>query len=116
MAFFIGGAGDKESYYFSGPYGNIDDARAPFDKRIKDTTPDPRADMWITVLADPKDPDQSDAVANCGERWIIKSGPDINATMDINHASARGMFHNPIQNNLSAADHMFNSIDAYING
>lgn len=24
---FIGGAGDKESYYFSGPYENIQDAR-----------------------------------------------------------------------------------------
>ncbi len=202
VAFFLGGAGDKDSYYFSGPYGNIDDARAPFDKRIKDTgkseyytsyylsysdargksdikkyikdnvgpketpiyivghslgawngahlsklladdgytvkmlitldpvgagalvwvgsdiyrtKPEPSADMWINVLADPKDPDQSDSVANFGERWIIKSGPDINAIMDINHASARGMFHNRIQNDLSAADHMFNAIDAYIN-
>lgn len=33
IVLFIGGAGDKESYYFSGPYGNILAARAAFDKR-----------------------------------------------------------------------------------
>lgn len=202
VAFFIGGAGDKESYYFSGPHGNIDDARATFDKRIKNTgkstyytsyyldysdacgksdikkyiknnierkeipiyivghslgawngahlskiladegytvkmlitldpvgagflvwvgsdiygkEPEPSADMWINVLADPKVPDKSDSVANFGERWTIKRGPDINATMDTHHASAREMFHNPIQDHLSAADHMFDSIDMYIN-
>lgn len=202
VAFFIGGAGDKESYYGSGPHANIDRARAPFDKRIVDTgkyqyyksyyldysdvcgkadikkhikdnielkempiyivghslgawngahlskileddgysvkmlitldpvgsgllvwvgsdiygsTPNPQADMWINVLADPKDSDQSDGVANFGERWVIKSGPDVNATMDINHYSAYGLFQNPIQNGLSAADYMFNSIDEYIN-
>ena len=202
VAFFIGGAGDKESYYGSGPHGNIDAARTPFDKRIMDTgksqyyqshyldysevrgesdikkhvtgrielkaipiyivghslgawngahlsqrldadgysvkmlitldpvgagvlvwagsdiyrsTPDPRADMWINVFADPKDSDQSDGVANFGERWLIKSGPNINATMDINHYSARKMFHNKIHNEKSAADYMFDSIDEYIN-
>lgn len=30
---FVGGAGDKESYYFSGPYENILAARRNFDKR-----------------------------------------------------------------------------------
>lgn len=30
---FIGGAGDKESYYFSGPYGNVQEARKDFDER-----------------------------------------------------------------------------------
>ncbi|WP_454564196.1 alpha/beta hydrolase [Pseudomonas sp. AIG] len=32
---FIGGAGDKESYYFSGPYENIQDARLAFDRRTE---------------------------------------------------------------------------------
>ncbi|MDD1136082.1 alpha/beta hydrolase [Pseudomonas sp. TNT2022 ID233] len=33
---FVGGAGDKESYYFSGPYGNIQEARKYFDQRVQD--------------------------------------------------------------------------------
>lgn len=33
IVLFIGGAGDKESYYFSGPYGNIQEARKEFDER-----------------------------------------------------------------------------------
>ena len=35
VAFFIGGAGDKESYYFAGPYKNITYAQDPFNQRIK---------------------------------------------------------------------------------
>jgi pimeloyl-ACP methyl ester carboxylesterase len=35
IVLFIGGAGDKESYYFSGPYGNIQEARKDFDERTK---------------------------------------------------------------------------------
>lgn len=35
VAFFIGGAGDKESYYFSGtPHGNVTVAQAELDSRI----------------------------------------------------------------------------------
>ncbi|VVN60173.1 hypothetical protein PS684_03787 [Pseudomonas fluorescens] len=33
IVFFVGGAGDKESYYFSGPYKNVQFARLEFDKR-----------------------------------------------------------------------------------
>lgn len=33
---FVGGAGDKESYYFSGPYGNIQEAHKYFDQRVQD--------------------------------------------------------------------------------
>ena len=36
IVFFIGGAGDKESYYFSGPFGNVLDAKEKFDLRADD--------------------------------------------------------------------------------
>lgn len=35
VVFFIGGAGDKESYYMSGPYNNIEDAYRNFAGRIR---------------------------------------------------------------------------------
>lgn len=35
VVFFIGGAGDKESYYFAGPYRNIFYAKESFDRRVK---------------------------------------------------------------------------------
>lgn len=34
LALFIGGAGDKKSYYLAGPYRNICCAQEPFDQRI----------------------------------------------------------------------------------
>ncbi|WP_448092319.1 hypothetical protein [Pseudomonas lini] len=33
IVFFVGGAGDKESYYFSGPFRNVQDAQSSFNKR-----------------------------------------------------------------------------------
>ncbi|WP_439821943.1 alpha/beta hydrolase [Pseudomonas sp. HLG18] len=35
VVFFVGGAGDKERYYFSGPYRNIQGAQQRFDKRTE---------------------------------------------------------------------------------
>jgi pimeloyl-ACP methyl ester carboxylesterase len=35
VVFFIGGAGDKELYYFAGPYRNIFYAKESFDRRVK---------------------------------------------------------------------------------
>lgn len=34
IVFFIGGAGDKDSYYFSGPYNNIESAQKYFDLKL----------------------------------------------------------------------------------
>jgi len=34
LAIFIGGAGDKQPYYLTGPYRNITYAQAPFERRI----------------------------------------------------------------------------------
>ena len=36
VVFFVGGAGDKERYYFSGPYGNIQEVHKYFDQRVQD--------------------------------------------------------------------------------
>lgn len=36
IAFFIGGAGDKESCYFSGPFKNIEEAMDSFDPKLLD--------------------------------------------------------------------------------
>ena len=36
VALFIGGAGDKKSYYLAGPYRNIAYALAAFDQRIEE--------------------------------------------------------------------------------
>jgi hypothetical protein len=35
VAFFVGGAGDKESYYGFGPENNVNYARLPFDESVK---------------------------------------------------------------------------------
>ena len=168
--FFIGGAGDKTSYYFSGPNYNIVDAQKILNTRVNDLLirkvyvswylgyyevhsksdikknvldaipsktapvyivghslgawngahlsrvltdagynvvllvtldpvgggtfvtlgsaifhnpePNPNAKVWINVHATPKHPDQTDAVANFGDRWIIQSGPNVNLDVD----------------------------------
>jgi len=42
VVFFIGGAGDKESYYLSGPYNNIGEANDVFNRRVKDLLGTPK--------------------------------------------------------------------------
>jgi hypothetical protein len=196
VAFFIGGAGDKESYYFSGPYRNITYARDPFDQRMISSgkkelyksyylgydeakgsevktliianipnkatpvyivghslggwngahlsnvlseqgytvemlitldpvgegalvwlgsdiyygKPTPSSTTWINVRAKPMKPNASDAVANFGEQWEVKSGPQINSQMDVSHENAKAMFFNPVKDRVSAADYMYESI------
>ncbi|WP_426203839.1 alpha/beta hydrolase [Pseudomonas sp. TWP3-1] len=194
---FIGGAGDKESYYFSGPYENILEARDKFDVRtqklIKDgkyksewlgynevrgkqdiqrhvlslipykscpvyivghslggwngahltkimsewgyrvqmlvtldpvgegalvwlgsdiyrERPAPVAVDWINVKATPSKKDQSDGVAEFGEKWLISCGPSINANVDANHANAFGLFTARIAGDKSASDLLFEAI------
>ncbi|NNB44567.1 alpha/beta hydrolase [Pseudomonas chlororaphis] len=197
IVFFVGGAGDKESYYFSGPYENIKYAQEPLDERanalqkqgkyrsawlgynqirgkkdiqknvlniipykscpiyiighslggwnsghltktmadwgytittlvtldpvgegtlvwlgsdIAGSAPTPVAEKWINIRATPSKPDDSDKVADFGERWVMSSGPDLNVNMDINHANAFGMFMRPIVGSQSACDIIFESI------
>ncbi|CAI8971884.1 MULTISPECIES: hypothetical protein [Pseudomonas] len=56
------------------------------------TTPKPGAEYWINILAAPSKPNQSDDVADMGERWKMSSGPDINLSVDANHEDAGKMF------------------------
>ncbi|MEO4047409.1 alpha/beta hydrolase [Pseudomonas sp. CAU 1711] len=203
IAFFIGGAGDKESYYFAGPYKNITYAQDPFNRRMEAagkgklfrsiyrgynevrgssdikrhvvahipdkatpvyivghslggwngahlsnllagdgyrvemlitldpvgegalvwlgsdihySKPEPKSGYWINVRAEPSVPDPSDSVAEFGEKWSVHSGPDINCVMNVNHANAWGMFLNPIQGEMSAADYMYESVISYMVG
>lgn len=197
VVFFIGGAGDKETYYFSGPYHNIREAQEVFDPKVKDlatrslyesvylsyaeakgdgdiltnvlakipgkktpvyivghslggwngahlsgiltnrgydvemlitldpvgegalvyvgsdiyrTKPKPSSKFWINIRATPKKPDQSDGVAEFGERWTVHTGPQLNYIADVNHYNARKMFLAPLKDKKSAADLMYESI------
>jgi hypothetical protein len=190
VAFFIGGAGDKESYYMSGPYHNIRDVLQVFDESVFDlakkqlyeavylsyaearggkdvqnnvvnripsktspvliighslggwngahlsnflsskgydvemlitldpvgegvlvyvgsdihgAVPEPRAKFWINIRASPTKPDASDAVAEFGERWVVKTGPQLNYVADANHYDAKKMFLVPLKDGKSAA-------------
>ncbi|PMZ97625.1 MULTISPECIES: alpha/beta hydrolase [unclassified Pseudomonas] len=198
IIFFIGGAGDKESYYFSGPFENVNQAKSGFDDRngklekegkyksewlgynevrgkkdiqkyvlnlipykscpiyivghslggwngahltrvmsewgyrinmlvtldpvgegtlvwlgsdIYGEKPTPVADYWINMKATPSRPDQSDSVADFGEKWQVVSGPNVNVNMDTNHANAPAMFTRPIAQGKSASDLMFEAIN-----
>ena len=72
--------------------------------------PEPIADYWINVLAKPTQPDQTDDIADFGERWLIANGPQINHTEDINHYDARGMFWAKVQGSQTVAQIMYFSI------
>lgn len=198
VVFFIGGAGDKDSYYLTGPYNNIEQAKKYFDNSLandllvskkytshylgynevkgdKDINkyvfsaipsksspiyivghslggwngahlskilsekgyivsilvtldpvgegalvwlgsdiykgkPEPKAEFWINILANPKNRDASDNVANFGSQWKITSGPQANYEVDTNHARAAAMFTAPLINGISAAEHIYRSI------
>jgi len=71
---------------------------------IYSSTPKPTAKYWINILANPKDDNFSDFIADFGEQWKITSGPHINGVVDVNHADAGIMFRTPISDGRSALD------------
>jgi len=71
---------------------------------IYNEVPTPIANYWINILANPKADNFSDFIADFGEQWNIKSGPQINSTVDVNHADAGIMFRLPISEKKSALD------------
>lgn len=73
--------------------------------------PTPVANYWINIKAVPSRPDQSDSVADFGEKWQINSGPDINVNMNMNHANASAMFLSPIAQGRSVSDLMYDAIN-----
>ncbi|MCU1717816.1 alpha/beta hydrolase [Pseudomonas sp. 5P_3.1_Bac2] len=203
VVFFIGGAGDKEAYYFSGPFGNVANAQSSLDKELtpyRDKAeyishylgyneargnedintyvlkniptkaipvyivghslggwngahlsrhladagyrvemlitldpvgegflvqtfsdiywkePQPSSKFWINIRSQPKTPDQSDKVAEFGERWIITEGPQVNAVAPNNHYDAIGLFTILLPTGKSAKQHILDSINQYLNG
>lgn len=191
VLFFVGGAGDKESYYGTGPNNNVADALKIFNRdmearklggtydahhigynyftnneglktnvleKIADATtpvyiighslggwngahlsavlsergyripalvtldpvgegsivwgisslyrqePKPVAEYWVNVRADAKNWNFSDLVADFGEQWDMKSGPNMNGRVDVNHADAGLIYTADLGNGLSARD------------
>jgi pimeloyl-ACP methyl ester carboxylesterase len=75
--------------------------------------PEPRAKVWINVHATPRHPDPSDSVANFGERWVIKSGPNVNVDADVNHENAKALFTTMLANGMTVADIVDSSIRSW---
>ena len=73
----------------------------------------PKAKVWINVHAAPKHPDSSDSVAEFGERWVIKSGPNVNVDANVNHEDAKGLLTKMLANGLTVADIVDNSIRSW---
>jgi hypothetical protein len=72
------------------------------------TKPTPKAKFWINIKTTPTNTDSSDDVAQFGEQWKVTSGPDINATVNIHHYNAVGIFTAIIANGKSAEDYFYN--------
>jgi hypothetical protein len=66
--------------------------------------PEVSAKKWINIRANPKNENGSDFIAEFGERWTVKVGPDINCELDVNHADAGIMFNRKISGQKTAAD------------
>ena len=77
--------------------------------------PKPKADFWINLKAVPSKPDQSDGVAEFGERWNVKSGPNINNEADLNHYNAKKMFTIKLTSGISTCKHLFDNLNSLIN-
>ncbi|SNV34917.1 Uncharacterised protein [Chryseobacterium taklimakanense] len=77
--------------------------------------PMPKADFWINLKAVPNKPDQSDSVAEFGERWNIKSGPNINNEANLNHYNAKKMFTINLSTGKSACKYLLDAVNLLIN-
>lgn len=78
------------------------------------TKPTPAADYWINILAAPQVKEDSDKVADFGEKWTVTSGPNINASVDLPHRSAGRMFKSKIQGEQSACDLVYDRMIKYL--
>jgi hypothetical protein len=72
--------------------------------------PQPLAECWINVCAQPSRPNISDGVAWAGAKWLMSTGPHINGYVDTNHMYADQLFFSPLATGQSAADWMIDSI------
>lgn len=78
------------------------------------TDPTPKAKYWINVLANPSNPDQTDAIAEFGIKWNVNNKADINAEMDVNYRNAPKMFESIVKNKKSCQQMVLDSIKTKI--
>ncbi|MBK5378588.1 alpha/beta hydrolase [Pseudomonas sp. TH43] len=78
------------------------------------TTPKPCTEFWINILAAPAKPNQSDDIADDGERWKMSAGPDVNVSVNANHESAGAMFRAKVLGEKSACDLIAERIINYL--
>lgn len=76
----------------------IPGSRRPGCAPTSDTAPVPKpaVEYWTNIRATPKSGNFSDVIADIGEQWEIKSGPQMNHVVDVNHANAGIMFTRPL--------------------
>ena len=76
----------------------------------KEPQTNPCAKIWINISCNPIDEDQSDKVADFGERWFPKNGPTIYYESKCSHAEVLKMFMENILQNKSALDLLIEDI------
>ncbi|WP_347904918.1 alpha/beta hydrolase [Pseudomonas purpurea] len=76
--------------------------------------PEPKAEYWINVLADPINRDRTDTVAWLGEKWIVESGPNIKGVVRVNHWAAEPLYNTYLEGGKSACDISYESIISYL--
>ncbi|MBD9603734.1 alpha/beta hydrolase [Pseudomonas sp. PDM10] len=75
--------------------------------------PKPKADYWVNIRAAAVDWNVSDLVADFGEQWEVRQGPDVMGRVDINHADANRMFVQPLPGGKTARQIFNESILSY---
>lgn len=76
----------------------------------KEPETNPCAKTWINISCIPIDEDQSDKVADFGERWFPKNGPTIYYESKCSHAEVLKMFMENILQGKSAFDLLIEDI------
>jgi RHS repeat-associated protein len=75
--------------------------------------PQPKADKWINILAQPSTSDgSSDAVANLGGRWHIAQGPSRLDTANLHHVEALELMQFTPSNDTSAWDLLKTNVES----
>ena len=79
------------------------------------TTPKPKANYWIQISTFPEDYQLDDFIADFGEQWRPKKGPQISDECSCNHGSAGHMFFKPLKNtDISASDMLLHHIKLFL--
>ncbi|WP_085629711.1 alpha/beta fold hydrolase [Pseudomonas sp. R16(2017)] len=78
--------------------------------------PKPKAEYWVNVRADAKNWNFSDLVADFGEQWDMKSGPNMNGRVDVNHADAGYIYTRALPSGKSARDVLMQSVVKHFKG